>query len=127
MWKNYFKIAWRNIRRNAVNSIQNILGLAIAFVICLFSVLYLLDETSYDKFHENADRIYRVNTDIKINDYERHSAKSNDVIGPLLKESFHLLLFQQRSKESGGQHILLARGAATGFLREQRRLCWCSH
>ena len=88
MWKNYFKIAWRNIRRNAVNSIQNILGLAIAFVICLFSVLYLLDETSYDKFHENADRIYRVNTDIKINDYERHSAKSNDVIGPLLKESF---------------------------------------
>ena len=79
MWKSYLKIAWRNIRKNALNSSQSIFGLAIAFIMCLFSLLYIADEMSYDQFHENADRIYRVNTDIKINDYERHSAQSNEL------------------------------------------------
>jgi putative ABC transport system permease protein len=59
----YFKIklAIRNLLRNKFYSLINILGLAIGIAACVLILLYVRFETSYDKFHENADRIYRVN------------------------------------------------------------------
>ena len=60
MLKNYFKIAIRNIVRNKLSSIINIGGLAIGLAVCLLVFLFIRDETSYDKFHLNSDRIYKV-------------------------------------------------------------------
>jgi ABC-type antimicrobial peptide transport system permease subunit len=59
MFKSYFKIAWRNIIRNKVYSVINILGLA--FGICSCIVIYLITsyEFSFDKFHQDGNRIYR--------------------------------------------------------------------
>ncbi len=60
MFKNYIKTAWRNINRNKVFSLINILGLAIGMGCAIMSSLFVLDELSYENFHQNADRIYRI-------------------------------------------------------------------
>ena len=57
---NYFKIAWRNIRRNKLFSAINILGLSIGIALCFIIMLYVQDELSYDRFNKNADHIARV-------------------------------------------------------------------
>jgi putative ABC transport system permease protein len=60
MLRNYFKIALRNIRRNKVYSLINIAGLAIGMACCILIAMWVVDELSFDRYHENADRIYRV-------------------------------------------------------------------
>lgn len=60
MFINYLKTAFRNLLRNKVYSLINISGLAIGIAACLLIFLYIITEFSYDKFHEKADRIYRV-------------------------------------------------------------------
>jgi len=60
MFSNYLKIALRNIKRQKVYSFINISGLAIGMTCTILILLYVQYELSYDKFHENADRIYRV-------------------------------------------------------------------
>lgn len=63
MIKNYFKIAWRNIKRHKVYSIINILGLAIGIAACLLILQYVSFELSFENFQVNKDRIYRVQQD----------------------------------------------------------------
>ena len=60
MIKNYFKIAWRNLFRNKVFSITNILGLTISIACTIFIFLWVQDELSYDRFHKNYNDIYEV-------------------------------------------------------------------
>jgi putative ABC transport system permease protein len=59
MFKNYLKIALRNIVRQKVYSSINIAGLAIGMACFILISLWVRDELSYDRFHENGDRIYR--------------------------------------------------------------------
>jgi putative ABC transport system permease protein len=58
---NYLKIALRNIQRQKFYAFINITGLTIGFITSLLIVLYIVDEFSYDKFHNDAELIYRVN------------------------------------------------------------------
>jgi len=60
MIRNYLLIALRNIFRQKGYSLINISGLAIGIVSCLFIVIYIVDEFSYDRFHARGDRIYRL-------------------------------------------------------------------
>ncbi len=60
MLKNYFKIAWRNFQRNKVFSLINIFGLAIGISACLVIFLIAGHELSYDRFHPDKERIYRI-------------------------------------------------------------------
>lgn len=60
MIKNYFKIAWRNLKRNKLFSLINISGLSLGIATCFIIMLYVHDELSYDTFHENAATIARV-------------------------------------------------------------------
>lgn len=60
MFKNYFKTAFRNFRRNKVYSIINILGLSLGLACGMLIILYVKDEVSYDRFHENVGQIYRI-------------------------------------------------------------------
>ena len=60
MLKSYFIIAWRNLFRQRVYSLINIVGLAVGMACSLLIALYIQDELGYDSFHEKADRIYRV-------------------------------------------------------------------
>ncbi|WP_341835955.1 ABC transporter permease [Chitinophaga pollutisoli] len=60
MWMNYIKIAWRNLTRNKMFSVINILGLAAGIAASLLILQYVSNELSYDRFHGKADRIYRL-------------------------------------------------------------------
>ncbi len=62
MLKNYFKIAFRNLLKNKLFSLINILGLAIGIAACLLILQYVRFELSYDDFHTNAPNIYRIST-----------------------------------------------------------------
>jgi len=63
MIKNYFKIAWRNITRHKGYAAINIFGLAIGIASCLLILQYVSFELSYEDFHANKERIYRVQQD----------------------------------------------------------------
>ncbi len=60
MFKNYFKTAWRNLTRNKSYAAINVTGLTIGIAACLLIFLVVQYETSFDNFHANKDRIYRV-------------------------------------------------------------------
>lgn len=60
MFKNYFKIALRNIQKHKLYSLINIFGLTLGITCCIIIYLFISDEFSYDSFHENKDNIYRV-------------------------------------------------------------------
>lgn len=60
MIKNYFKIAWRNLMKNKIFSLINILGLTIGITVCMMIFLFIMNEFSFDRFHKHGDRIYEV-------------------------------------------------------------------
>jgi putative ABC transport system permease protein len=60
MIKNYFKIAFRNIKRYTAHSVLNIIGMATGMACALLILLWVLDEISYDRFNKNADDLFRV-------------------------------------------------------------------
>ena len=60
MFRNYYRIALRNVRKNLVNNFISIFGLAIGIGCCLLVFLYAKDEFSYDLFHKNKSQLYRV-------------------------------------------------------------------
>ncbi|MDP4284191.1 MAG: ABC transporter permease [Bacteroidota bacterium] len=60
MIKNYFKTAWRNLMKNKVFSFINILGLTIGITVCMMIFLFITNEFSFDNFHKDKNRIYRV-------------------------------------------------------------------
>ncbi len=64
MLKNLIKTAFRHIVKHFGYSILNILGLTLGITSALFLVIYVADEVSYDRYHEKADRIYRVSSKI---------------------------------------------------------------
>jgi len=64
MLQNLLKIAFRNVFRDKGYSLINVLGLTIGITSSIFLFLYVMDELSYDKYHENGENIYRVITTI---------------------------------------------------------------
>ncbi len=60
---NYLKIAFRRMRRHKGHSFINITGLAVGMAACILMLIWVQDELSYDRFHKNADQIYRINTE----------------------------------------------------------------
>lgn len=61
MWKNYLKIALRNIWKRKAFAAINVFGLAIGMAACFLIVQYVQNESTYDRFHTHLDRLYRVN------------------------------------------------------------------
>lgn len=88
MIRNYFKIAWRNQLKNRTFSLINIAGLAIGLGCFILIALYVVDEISYDRYNEKADRIYRINTDIRFGGTDLRLAVSSDPMAPMLKQDY---------------------------------------
>ena len=68
MIRNYFKIAFRNMFKDGFYSFINIIGLSIGITACLLIMLYVNNELSYDKFHKDHERIYRITTKAKMSE-----------------------------------------------------------
>ncbi|MEJ2505695.1 MAG: ABC transporter permease, partial [Ignavibacteriaceae bacterium] len=69
MLKNYLKIAFRNLTNNKTFSFINIVGLAVGIACAVLIMLWVQYELSFDKFHKNADRLYKVGFTTEQKDY----------------------------------------------------------
>ncbi len=88
MLSNYLKIAWRNLLKNKTFSFINIFGLAIGFSSFILIGLYVIDELSFDDFHEKADRIYRLDVDVRFGGTDLKLATSADPVGEYMKKDY---------------------------------------
>ncbi len=86
MFKNYIVLALRNIKKQKAFSIINLSGLAIGMACCILIFMFITDELSYDRFHINADSIYRISADGDIGGARRQFAVSPGPIGPTFKK-----------------------------------------
>ncbi len=88
MFKNHLKTAWRNIRKNKLFSIINILGLSIGIATCFIIMLYVQDEMSFDKFNVNAANIVRVVFHANINGGEINESVTMPPVAQTMKKDF---------------------------------------
>jgi len=88
MFKNYFKTAVRNLKRNKSFAIINVLGLAVGIAACLLIFLVIRFETSFDKFHSKKDKIYRISSIYETQDGRDYAAGSSFPVAPALRIDF---------------------------------------
>jgi len=88
MFKNYLKVALRNLWKNKAFSAINIVGLSAGLAVCLLIVLYVKDELSYDKYNAQSENIYRIDADIFFNGTQFTSAVSPAPLVPTLKKDY---------------------------------------
>jgi putative ABC transport system permease protein len=86
LW-NYIKIAWRNLVGQKLYSLINISGLAAGLAVCMTIMVYVAHETSYDRFHRDAGRIFEPYATLKMSGNVVNMQKFSYVSGPLIKQS----------------------------------------
>ncbi len=106
MFLNYLKISVRNIRRHPLHSIINILGLAIGMTCTIMIMLWVQDELSYDKFHENADNLYRVVEDQKYSSQRMQVAVTPHPLAASLKKDYPEIINATRYFWSGLRNVV---------------------
>ncbi|MFN7116367.1 MAG: ABC transporter permease [Saprospiraceae bacterium] len=114
MISNYLKVALRNLWKNKAYSFINIFGLALGLTCCLLMLMYVVDELSYDRFHTNADRIYRANGDIKFGGNHFVLAVASDPLGFTLKKDYPQVENAVRFR-SYGSNLVKRNGGAENF------------
>ena len=88
VFTNYLKTAFRSLLKNKGFTTLNVLGLTLGIATCLLIVFYVLDELSYDRYNEKADRIYRINNQIKFGGNENVYASSPAPAAQAMKNDF---------------------------------------
>jgi putative ABC transport system permease protein len=110
MFKSYLKTSLRFLLKNKTFSLINIVGLATGTLCCLYILLYVQQQYSYDKQHKNAANIYRITTDLELTGDKHHSASSSPPITPAMKSNFPEVLSYTRvvttAKMGAIQHLL---------------------
>src|SRR5690554_3492055 len=114
---NHLKISWRNLRKNKIFSLINIIGLAIGLSCFILIALYVKDEWSYDRQHEYADRIYRINGDFRIGGMDMRLATAGDPMGPTLKSDYPQVENYVRIYAASGAKLIKHDGI---YVREER-------
>jgi putative ABC transport system permease protein len=88
MLRNYLKIAWRNLAKNKVFSFINIFGLSVGLTCCILISLYINHEISYDKYHKNANRIFRLGTVFIDQGVGEPGANTSAPLGKLIQQEY---------------------------------------
>jgi putative ABC transport system permease protein len=88
MFANYLLVAFRNLSKNRLFSLLNIGGLGAGLAVAMLIGLYIRDEFSYDHFNEKADRIYRINMDVRFGGQEQSTAVACAPMGPTLHREY---------------------------------------
>ena len=88
MFRNYLKVTLRFLLKNKTFSFINITGLAVGTLCCLYILLYVKDQYSYDKHHKDADRIYRITTSLVLTGDKHTNATCSPPIAPAIKRDF---------------------------------------
>lgn len=106
MFKNYFKVALRSLWKSKGFSAINIFGLAIGLATCLLITLYVVDELSYDHYNKKAERIYRINSDIKFGGGDLRLTVTSDPMGAVLKKDYPQVEEYTRVYNSEGSKLV---------------------
>ncbi len=118
MIRNYLRVALRHTARNKSYSLINIAGLAIGMACCILIAHYVLYEVSYDNYHVDGDRIFRVAQDGQSQQERRIGAVTSAPIAPALKEDYPQIEYAARMMRVG--NLLVKRNEKVFY--EER--CW---
>ncbi|TMM52140.1 FtsX-like permease family protein [Maribacter algarum] len=88
MFKNYLKIAWRNLLRNKSFSLLNIVGLSIGLAVTALILIWINFEIGFDQFHEKKDRIYQVYNEYPIDGEIWTWNSTPKIMGPTIKKDY---------------------------------------
>jgi putative ABC transport system permease protein len=110
MFKNYIKTAVRSLYKNKGFTAINILGLALGLATCLLIVFYVVDELSYDRYNTKANRIYRVNEDLKLGENNVQYAVAMPPLAKTLKVEYPYIEDATRIKAAGTTHVKKGNG-----------------
>jgi putative ABC transport system permease protein len=121
MIRNYFTIAWRNLKKHQFYTFINIAGLATGVAACLIIVLFVLHELSYDRHHANASRIYRVNGEIKYADNHWKLAVAPAPLAEALLQDYPEI---QEAVRFRGQGSYLVRRTEADVNIKEERVIW---
>jgi putative ABC transport system permease protein len=105
MIKNYIKTAFRNLMKNKGFTFINVFGLALGLATCLLIVFYVFDELSFDRYNTKADRIYRLNNEIKFGGLENSYAITPSPAAAALKADFPEIEQVVRLRDRGGNQV----------------------
>ncbi|HJP62002.1 MAG TPA: ABC transporter permease [Mucilaginibacter sp.] len=106
MIRSYLKTAVRFLLKNKSFSFINVFGLAVGTLSCLYILLYVQDQYSYDKHHKDAKDIYRVNSDLALTGDRHNNATASPPIAPAIKRDFPEVLQFTRHVGIGGKNLL---------------------
>ncbi|MDO3643987.1 ABC transporter permease [Mucilaginibacter sp. L3T2-6] len=104
---NYLKTAYRSLLKNKSFTALNIAGLSLGLISCLLIVFYVVDELSYDRYNTKANRIYRVNEDLKLGENNVLYAVAMPPLAKTLKAEFPYVENTVRIKNAGSLHVKL--------------------
>ena len=107
MLRNHFKTAWQNLRSHRAYVAINTLGLAVGIAACLLIFLLIQYETSFDNFHKNKERIYRLGSAIKTRDGINYSKASAFPVAEALRTDYPQLEHVARIYGRNNQQITL--------------------
>ncbi|HEV2355831.1 MAG TPA: ABC transporter permease, partial [Puia sp.] len=88
MFQSYIKTALRFLRRNRAFSLINLIGLATGTLCCLYIVLYVKDQYSYDRQFDHATDIYRITSELDVAGDKHRMATASPPIAPAMKADF---------------------------------------
>jgi putative ABC transport system permease protein len=117
MFRNYLKIALRNLWKQKTFSAINLIGLAVGLCCFLLISMYVLDELSFDRYNQKAERIYRINSDILFGGNSLRLPVTSDMMGASLKKDYPQVEEYTRIYASSGSK-LIKKGAE--FINEAR-------
>jgi putative ABC transport system permease protein len=101
MFKNYIKIAFRNLKNSPFLTSINVMGLVIGITGSLLITLYIVDEMSYDSMFTDADQIYRINTDVKFGGAEIKTGEASAPMAGAMKNDFPEVEYAVRFRNRG--------------------------
>ncbi len=105
MIRNYIKTAFRSLLKNKGFTALNVFGLALGLATCLLIIFYVFDELSFDSYNKKADRIYRINEEIKFGGNENAYAVSPAPAAATLKSDFPEIEQVGRFRNQGGNFV----------------------
>ncbi len=106
MFKNYIKIALRNILKQKIYSFINITGLAVGMAVCIIILMWVNTEITYDRFNENLDDIYLVTNYTMFGEHREFGTGNVPAIGPALKAEYPEIINSTRLNNSHSEYLL---------------------
>ncbi|GMN07972.1 ABC transporter permease [Croceitalea sp. MTPC5] len=118
MFKNYIKIAWRSLKKQPFFTFLNTFGLAVGMAGALLISLFIYDELTFDKMFADADRIYRIDADIKFGGAEIDASQTSAPMAQTLLRDFPQVETTVRFRDQGS--MLLKKSDAQPNSKELR-------